>query len=432
MNVFREDDRASRAILRFAGPLKDDLPRLIHALFFARWCNRQSSLDALSPSLLESEADLVEALSTLPPPWSNVTAYPVEPCRWGDRLYSRWETATHLLRQVREELAELVLSANGNVIEATKVINDRFRMTNDFPIFMAIMDIAWFRPDVMDPASPVPTGIGAAPFLDLLQQHLGLANHTDTCTQMIQLQAQYWPEARRALQPIDVEYLSCECRKYWSYKNGTKHFEGKNVFRRGQDPKETFDIAPQSLMEPLETEVYVIAGGPCSGKTTLLERLQAEQFSVLPEGSRLLIEQAQETGRTIEEVRADPVAWQRRVCQKDFTVLSRLDPKKPIVSDTSFIENLVFCDQAGLVLGPHLQQWVHNYRYKMVFFLAPLEDYESTPERLETPSSAAQISAQILRRYRDFGYEPVLIPAGSVESRLETIRGLLPRVDQGV
>ena len=317
------------------------------------------------------------------------------------------------------------------MIEATKAINDRFRMTNDFPIFMAVMDIAWFRPDVMNPASPVPTGIGAAPFLDLLQKHLGLASHEATCEQMIQLQPQYWPEARRALQPIDVEYLSCECRKYWSYKNGTKQFEGKNAFRRGQDPKETFEIAPQSLTVPLETEVYVIAGGPCSGKTTLLERLQAENFPVLPEGSRVLIEQAQETGHKIEEVRADPVEWQKQVCQKDFSVLSRLDPRKPIVSDTSFIENLVFCDRAGLVLGPHLQQWIQNYRYKTVFFLAPLEQYESTPERLETPSAAAQISKQILRRYREFGYEPVLIPAGSVESRLDTILGLLPRVDRG-
>ena len=29
---------------------------------------------------------------------------------------------------------------------------------------------------------------------------------------------------------IDIEYLSCECRKYYSYVNGTKKFEGKNLF----------------------------------------------------------------------------------------------------------------------------------------------------------------------------------------------------------
>ena len=47
---------------------------------------------------------------------------------------------------------------------------------------------------------------------------------------MIELQPTHWPEARRAFTPIDVEYLCCECRKYYSYVNGTKRFEGRNRF----------------------------------------------------------------------------------------------------------------------------------------------------------------------------------------------------------
>ena len=34
LNVFREDDRGSKAILKFANNLDKDLPTLIHALFF--------------------------------------------------------------------------------------------------------------------------------------------------------------------------------------------------------------------------------------------------------------------------------------------------------------------------------------------------------------------------------------------------------------
>ena len=104
-------------------------------------------------------------------------------------------------------------------------------MENDFPIFMAIIDLAWFRPDVIDPASRVPTGIGAVAYLDRLQDYLGQKNHQQTCLKMIELQKEYWPEAKRSFHPIDIEYLSCECRKYYSYVNGTKLFEGKNIFR---------------------------------------------------------------------------------------------------------------------------------------------------------------------------------------------------------
>ena len=72
--------------------------------------------------------------------------------------------------------------------------------------------------------------MGAVAYLDRLQTYFGLDNHQKTCDRMIALQKELWPEAKRAFQPIDIEYLSCECRKYYSYVNGTKLFEGKNRF----------------------------------------------------------------------------------------------------------------------------------------------------------------------------------------------------------
>ena len=95
---------------------------------------------------------------------------------------------------------------------------------------MAVIDIAWFRPDIIKPTSPVPTGIGAVAFLDRLQKFLGTKSHQTTCDEMIKLQKRYWPNAKREFLPIDIEYLSCECRKYYSYVNGTKEFKGKNLF----------------------------------------------------------------------------------------------------------------------------------------------------------------------------------------------------------
>ena len=424
LNVFREDDRASRAILGFAKPLQDNLPDLIQALFFARWCNRQISLDALSPELLQDERALTEALHSLPAPWCNVTAYPVEPVKWKDRVFSRWESATHLFRVIKEDLAHLIQAANGDVMRATRSVNERFEMANDFPIFMAVMDIAWFRPDVIHPSSPVPTGIGAAPFLDRLQNHLDLESHQETCREIIRLQETYWPEARRALQPIDVEYLSCECRKYWSYKNETKRFEGKNRFRQGQDPLVEFDL-PNPLPAELQTQIHVIAGGPCSGKTTLIEALKAEGFSVFPESSRVLLEEGKARGQSAEEMRFDPIEWQRTVCEKDHALFSNIDPQEPVFTDTSFLENLVFSDQAGLVMGPNIQRWLKQHRYKTVFFLAPVESSETDESRLESSHTAAQISTQVWGRYLEFGYQPVILPAERTEQRIARIRALL-------
>ena len=227
--MFREDDRGSKAILKFANNLDKDLPTLIHALFFSRWCNRQEILDQLSSSILSKPSKLIDILKTHDP-WCNKTAYPVEPVQWNGEEYNRLDSATKLFEKIKDPLTNTIIEANGDVIKATNLVNNYFQMKNDFPVFMAVIDIAWFRPDIIDPASHVPTGIGAVAFLDRLQKYFGLDNHEQTCDRMIEIQNKYWPEAKRAFQPIDIEYLSCECRKYYSYINGTKLFEGKNIF----------------------------------------------------------------------------------------------------------------------------------------------------------------------------------------------------------
>ena len=228
LNVFREDDKVSRSILKFAEPLKDDLPLLIQALFFGRWCNRKDTLEELSYKDLSNPKKLKSKLVELEQ-WENYNAYPVQDVMWNDNHFSRIDTATTLFYEIKNELVNIILDSNQNVITATDDINKLFRMENDFPIFMALIDIAWFRNDVIPMSSEVPTGIGAQPYLDRLEDYLGLDSHQDVATKMMSLQKEYWPNAKREFYPIDIEYQSCECRKYFSYVNGTKTFEGKNL-----------------------------------------------------------------------------------------------------------------------------------------------------------------------------------------------------------
>jgi hypothetical protein len=227
LNVFREDDRVSKSIINFAKPLTDDLPLLIQALFFGRWCNRQETIDKLNHEDL-LDADKLKNKLIQFEQWENFNAYPVQDVMWNEKTYSRIDTATTLFYEIKDDLTEIVLDSNLDVIQATKNINKRFKMENDFPIFMALIDIAWFREDVIPITSQVPTGIGAQPYLDRLQEYLDLESHQAVATEMISLQKEYWPEAKRTFYPIDIEYQSCECRKYFSYINGTKKFEGKN------------------------------------------------------------------------------------------------------------------------------------------------------------------------------------------------------------
>ena len=230
LNVFREDDRGSKAIINFSKNLNGDLIKLVQTVFFARWCNRQETLDQLEPEILSQPEKLSKCLSHFKP-WCNKTAYPVEIIQWKGKHYSRLYSATHIFEKAKHMLSEIIKDSQGSVIKATNDINEIFKMNNDFPIFMAVMDIAWFRPDIINPDSYVPVGIGAIAYLKRLQTYLKLKNPVEVFDEMIKLQKEVWPEAKREFHPIDIEYISCECRKYYSYVNGTKLFEGKNLFK---------------------------------------------------------------------------------------------------------------------------------------------------------------------------------------------------------
>lgn len=230
LNVFREDDKGTKAVLQFVEPVKASTTDLIHAIFFARWCNQYTTLLALDPHLLKKPAALRHSLlNEMAQPWFS-EVYPVVPATWEGQSYARLDACVEMFPRCVNFLETCIRASEGNVMTANNRINAHFQMSNDFPIFMALVDLALFRPELVSPQSPVPTGIGAAPYLDLLQQHLHCANHQETAERMIALQSIYWPQARRPFTPIDIEYLSCECRKYYSYINGTKKFEGKNLF----------------------------------------------------------------------------------------------------------------------------------------------------------------------------------------------------------
>ena len=65
----------------------------------------------------------------------------------------------------------------------------------------------------------------------------------------------------------------------YSYIIGTKKYEGKNVFKPGKSPMLSFDM-PYKIEDSKAktTDIYVIAGGPCSGKTSILKGQLISEF----------------------------------------------------------------------------------------------------------------------------------------------------------
>ena len=85
------------------------------------------------------------------------------------------------------------------------------------------------------------------------------------------------------------------------------------------------------------------------------------------------------------------------------------------------IESMVFGERAGFSTGPKLDAWLGHTRYKKVFFLDPLTDYEQTAVRIESQQAALEFSAEVKDRYRHHGYEPIAVPSAPVAQRVQFI-----------
>ena len=177
----------------------------------------------------------------------------------------------------------------------------------------------------------------------------------------------------------------------------------------------------------MASRVVVIAGGPCSGKTTLIKELKNQGRETVPETAEEVIKSGLEAGLSVEEQRKDPVAWQMDLLKKDFMLFDGLMASgKLVFTDTSFIETVVFGARAGIEMTPEVEKWIKDKRYHKVFFLETEDDYRSSKVRMETEKVALQISQQVKDAYSRYGYQLVEVPSKmSLDQRIAFILGKL-------
>lgn len=170
----------------------------------------------------------------------------------------------------------------------------------------------------------------------------------------------------------------------------------------------------------------VFTGGPCSGKTTLLEQLASRGLTIIPETARIIIEQEQRKDSEILPWR-NLYSFQERVArvqleQEHSYEDSQLFLDRGIIDGHGFSLN-------GRVPTPEIVMDFGERRYDMIFLLDPLPNYKTDSSRKETPQMARRIHARLDEAYRYFGYNPIRLPVlGSIQQRVDYATKLLERV----
>ena len=172
----------------------------------------------------------------------------------------------------------------------------------------------------------------------------------------------------------------------------------------------------------------VITGGPGTGKTAVVNQLEKKGFSCLHEIIRTMTLEARKEGDENEQRTnplafvADPFEFNRQILEgrvKQFE--HALDSRQDILFyDRGLPDVLAYMDYFEQEYGQDFEEVCKQYRYDEVLLLPPWKEiYVSDYERLETFEEALEIHRFLEDTYHRFGYDPIIVPKGSVEERTD-------------
>lgn len=154
----------------------------------------------------------------------------------------------------------------------------------------------------------------------------------------------------------------------------------------------------------------VITGGPCSGKTSLIERISEFGYTVVEEAATQII------SKGIYHPQKEPLKFQRHVLSRQIFL------EKKAESET---DGLIFCDR-GIYDGLAYLRFFNvpedklelpeRWNYLMAFHLEQLE-YKKDEIRFETPKEAHKISELIREVYIEKGIPVEHVPVMNISQR---------------
>ena len=67
-------------------------------------------------------------------------------------------------------------------------------------------------------------------------------------------------------------------------------------------------------------------------------------------------------------------------------------------------------------------------RYQVVFFLLPIEEYNSSMVRMESSNEAMLISQEVQEAYKNYGYDLTVVPPMPLEDRCKFVEDYIKKV----
>lgn len=167
----------------------------------------------------------------------------------------------------------------------------------------------------------------------------------------------------------------------------------------------------------------VIAGGPGTGKTSIINYLKERGFICYDEISRQITLQAREDG--IEQLfLTEPLLFSEKLLEgRTQQFMDATNESETVVFiDRGIPDVLAYMDYIGDTYPKHFIEACVNHKYDHIFVLAPWQEiFTSDNERYENFEEAIEIHHHLLETYQRFGYKLIDVPFGSIKNRTDFI-----------
>ena len=165
---------------------------------------------------------------------------------------------------------------------------------------------------------------------------------------------------------------------------------------------------------------YVITGGPCAGKTTLLMAMKECSYQVVEEAARVIIETELQKGKTLNDIRGDEFLFQQIVLCEKIVTEQKLPKDKIIFFDRGIPDTIAYYKLCGVDNDVELNKALEGVDYKKIFLLDMI-DYARDNVRTETLEQARHIHKLLEDSYRNMGFPLIKVPVLPIQERVKFI-----------
>ena len=170
----------------------------------------------------------------------------------------------------------------------------------------------------------------------------------------------------------------------------------------------------------MQTNWYVITGGPSSGKTTTVNLLKAKGYKTTVEHARHYLDTKRNSGKTVEEVRKHQAEFQLAILDMQIEQEKSLSPDDVIFLDRAIPDALAYYRFLNLPEDETLLEALRTVSYKKIFILDCLpfvKDYARTEDEV----AQKKIQALLAEVYESLPFPVIYVPVLQPEERFDFI-----------